>query len=437
MDTLTIPYVETERTNADMSETLYVAIDVAKYFHKAIIFNMRHEILEDAFTFTHTNEGIAQLVQKIGYHMNAVNSKRVIVGLEATAHYHETLVEQLQNIGYEVMCINPYNTFKTRALRLDYVKTDEIDLKAIGEAMVLQKGRMAQKEDTIFHTLKLLTRFRRGKVRARSTLRVQMLRDLDRLWPGMLSPKGKSGNGLLTNLWESKVARGIFTLNLLPDEISQMTPMDLVRLCKDKEIGGIGMGWAGKIIEHARQAPACEPGKASIHKEILHTNLELLRNFDRVILESEGRIAEVVEKTVGIRLLSIAGVSHVTAGEFLGEIGDPRKYSRPGEWIKRAGLHASRYQSGGHDRKQNRITKAGNPLLRATLFTIARNVSRWEPFFIKEKEYFLEKGKRLLVVYGAVANKFVRIAFALLKNNVDFDADYEGRKKGGERALTI
>jgi len=410
--------------NVAATTTIYVAIDVAKFYCKAMIFNLNKKILEKPFDFNITKRGLDILSGKIDFWTQKLDIRDVVVGLEPTAHYHEPLVEHLKNKQYRVYLINPYATFKVRALDIDYVKTDKLDVATIAKAILLNKGRQVKEEPEIYGNLRRLTRFRRSKNRARTILKVQMLRDLDRLWPHLVK-YSKDSQGLFANLWESKVARTLFKLNLLPQEIANFIPQELIKFSKEKGLSGLGPHWAKKIIAHASQALICRGEIAGIHQQVFQINLRLLEELDTLIEELDRQIGILLHETPAIHLLSIQGISSLTAAEFIAEIGNPAKYTSPGEWVRLAGLNASAYQSGLVNRKTNPMTKVGNRYLRCTLFTIARNISRWEPLFIKYRDKLLAKGKPIGVAYGAVANKFIRVAYKILLERINFDPDYE------------
>ncbi len=413
---------------ATLEPVVYVAIDVAKYFHKAIIFDLDKHILEKPFTFDLSREGFSTLLEKVKHHTKQLGTTSVVVGMEATGHYHETLVEHLRANGFKVLLFNPYVTFKTRVLSIDYVKTDEIDLKAISEAILLGKGREVQDEDKVYKELKLLTRFRRAKCSNRTILKNQLQRDLDRLWPGLLK-ECRSKTGLFTNLWQSKVARALLNLNVLPQQVAVMRPQELLALLKAQAVKGIGLHWANKIIKHAANALPCNGSEAIVHLHVVKTNLKLLASLDTLIEELERSIAILLQETPGIYLLSIQGISTIRVAEFIAEIGNPYKYHHPKEWVKLAGLNPSRYQSGTIDRKINPMTKVGNSLLRHTLFSIARDICRWEPLFVAYKNQLCARGKNIQVAYGAVANKFLRVAFSMMLRKTNFIPDYEQKKE--------
>lgn len=414
--------------NQGSAQFLYVAVDVAKYYHKAMIFDLNKNVLEPAFTFDLSREGFSILREKIAKHADRYRTKSVVIGMEATGHYHETLAEHLRAAGFKVLLFNPYATFKTRILDIDYVKTDEIDLKAIGQAMLLGKGREMKEEADVYKELRILTRFRRAKNQARAILKNQMLRDLDRIWPGLLKEcRGKIG--LFTNLWESKIARALLKLNILPQRVATMSVAELLTRLKSQSVKGIGAHWSNKIIKHAASVLPCNGKEAEIHQRVTQSNLKLLESLDNLIDELDRRAAILLHETPGVYLLSIQGISTIRVAEFIAEVGNPYKYRRPQEWVKLAGLNASRYQSGTADRKVNPITKVGNSYLRGTLFTIARDIARWEPFFIDLKNKLCARGKHIQVAYGAVANKFLRVAFSMMIQKSNFIPDYERKRE--------
>jgi transposase len=259
-------------------------------------------------------------------------------------------------------------------------------------------------------------------------LKNQMLRDLDRIWPGLIR-ECRGSSGLFTNLWESKIARALLKLDLLPQQIAVMSTQELLVLLKRAEVKGLGLVWARKIIKHAANVLPCEGEEAAIHQQVTRSNLQLLANLDKLITELDRQIAILLHETPGVYLLSIQGISTIRVAEFIAEIGNPYKYQSPQEWVKLAGLNASRYQSGKTDRKINPITKVGNSYLRATLFSIARDVSRWEPLFVELKNKLCAKGKHIQVAYGAVANKFLRVAFFMMIRKSNFIPDYERKRE--------
>src|SRR5690606_139025 len=85
---------------------LMVAVDAAKYSHKAMICNFYGDILEKPFEFDASQSGFKKLKTHIQEVMDLFDLKEVVVGIETTGHYYEDLVRHSYEEGYRVRIIN-------------------------------------------------------------------------------------------------------------------------------------------------------------------------------------------------------------------------------------------------------------------------------------------------------------------------------------------
>ena len=169
-----------------------VPIDAAKHHPKALICNYFGDILEDSFFFSVNMSGIKLLLEKIQRAILNHNAKRVFVGIEATGHYHEDIVRELEKHGYEVTIINPYTTFEERASVLNWSKTDDLDLAAIAMAIIQNKGTESKLPLGIYDKLLTACRARRSEVNKRSALQIEVrltTRKPDKTFPGKTRPR--------------------------------------------------------------------------------------------------------------------------------------------------------------------------------------------------------------------------------------------------------
>lgn len=129
---------------------------------------------------------------------------------------------------------------------------------------------------------------------------------------------------------------------------------------------------------------------------------------------------DILLQTEGKLLLTVPGIGVVTACEFYSEIGNYNQYENPGQLIKKAGTNPIMKQSGGGQDYFGRISKQGNPHLRYVIYNIGRSLSSHnndlKPFYNRLKE----KGKHSRKVFIAVGNKFIKIAFAMLRDKKHF-----------------
>ena len=133
---------------------IYVGIDVAKDKHDCFILNHEGEVKADVFTIANNAEGFEQLRQTIqaclvdeltgcsGVSTSAVGpaatfvTSPVRVGLEATGHYSQNILNYLMQQQYPTYLINPlHTTLYRKSLSLRKAKTDRIDARTIASML--------------------------------------------------------------------------------------------------------------------------------------------------------------------------------------------------------------------------------------------------------------------------------------------------------------
>jgi len=77
------------------NQILYIPIDVAKYYHSAMIINFFGDIIIPKFDFPYNNHGLDFLVNKLHIAQQKTQAVKFFFGLESTGHYHENLVLRL------------------------------------------------------------------------------------------------------------------------------------------------------------------------------------------------------------------------------------------------------------------------------------------------------------------------------------------------------
>jgi len=120
-----------------------------------------------------------------------------------------------------------------------------------------------------------------------------------------------------------------------------------------------------------------------------------------------------------ILLLSIKGINVVTAAEFIAEVGSMFNYTYNRQLVKLAGINPVMSQSGGKKGKAYQISRQGNPALRYIVTLIGKNLCSKQchnSYFIDYYEGMVQRGKTPTQVYAAAGNKFLRIAYAMLKD---------------------
>ena len=160
-----------------------VGIDVAKDKHDCFILSSEGAVLADVFTIANNLEGFNTLLDKLRDCSSPQDS--IKVGLEATGHYSYNILGFLLDNGLATYVLNPLRTnLYRKSLSLRKTKTDRVDARTIA-AMLLSDVSLKPYTATSYHNeeLKLLTRYRFGKVKERAKLKQSVSRLVCILFP--------------------------------------------------------------------------------------------------------------------------------------------------------------------------------------------------------------------------------------------------------------
>ena len=129
------------------------------------------------------------------------------------------------------------------------------------------------------------------------------------------------------------------------------------------------------------------------------------------------------------RLLKLRGVGPITATALIASLGDGQMFQRGRDASAWIGLVPGQHSTGGKDRLLG-ISKRGDAYLRTLLIHGARSAIK----AAKDKEDSLSRWVQNLcnrrnknIAAVALANKTMRMAWAMLKNGADYQADYRNQ----------
>jgi transposase len=167
-----------------------------------------------------------------------------------------------------------------------------------------------------------------------------------------------------------------------------------------------------------------ENGLTDLFRRLLHGLWEDLTTLDKRITEMDKEIERLAkEDPMAQRLQQLRGVGPLIATAMVATIGDGKQYKHGRQMAASLGLTPRQYSSGGKERLLG-ISKRGDVYLRTLLIHGARSVithakhkddglSRW----VKD----LGARRHTNVVAVALANKTVRMAWAMMTKEVDYD----------------
>ena len=144
--------------------------------------------------------------------------------------------------------------------------------------------------------------------------------------------------------------------------------------------------------------------------ELLETEQQRLDNLIEEHINKHEKLKE--NKAL---LESIPGVGKVIATRMLMVIGS-RQFESASQCSAYLGLVPVQHESGSSIKGRSRLSKAGNPVIRAKLYMAAVVATRYNPDIKAQYERLTSKGKSKMSALGAAMRKLVQICFGVLKH---------------------
>ncbi len=405
-----------EIRNLNLEKVLVIPIECGKNSHKALVANYFGDILYDSFEFANSNTGVKMLDSIIQDISSSVNAQKIVVGIESTGHYYENLYRNLITLSYDVAIVNPSSVYSQRTGQLNWCKTDEIDLCAIGQVLIDNQATETKLSDGLYYNLKHLARLRRDEVNKRARLKIQIKVLCDHIFPGLQKAK------VFSDFW-GKASVLLLENYPTPASIISLGVNRLARFFK-KHNTKLGLTTAQRLVNLAKNSLTTDASNIYAHLFNLKFKIQDLKMADEKIRKLNIELASCLIKTPGLLLLSIRKINVPSAAEFIAEVGPLSQAGNAKKIISRAGLNPSRFQTAEYERTDNPITKHGSNHLRNISLTIAHNLVGDDPHLVNQpaNPYFrnffdhlvIEEGKDKRVAKVACANKFIRVACAMM-----------------------
>jgi len=308
---------------------------------------------------------------------------------------------------------------------LDFSKTDDKDLMAIAQAIIANNGLSPKRVTGFYEQMQTVCRTRRQLVAEASALKTQVCQLMSmvfREFQGLTDPGTLTKQKVFASFWNSK-SRLIMRYCPLPHQILNLGETGLKKLAASKAIRLTDQEIEILMQAATRDLFSSSAELARFKGEQVKFRLEQLEILEKQIAALEFQMEQMLVESPAILLLSIKGINVITATEFIAEIGSIFNYTYNRQLIKLAGINPVLSQSGGKKAKAFQISRQGNPALRYIVTLIGKNLcskSCRNNYFIDYYERLHKRGKLPNQIYIAAGNKFLRIAFAMLKNQTLF-----------------
>ena len=372
------------------------------------------------FKFSNTREGLDKFWDMIVINKNRFACGEVIVGYESTGPYAEPLAHYLMNKPVKIVQVNPMHTKRMKEVNDNSpLKTDDKNPRVIADIIRLGHALTVIVPEGDAAYLRRLNNARERHIGERTAL----LNQLQQL-VFLIFPEFK------TVMKDIKVKTAIHVLKkyTTPDAVGKLNIELLGEEMRKKSYGRFGIKDAESLINHANNTVGIKEGIKGLSLDIRHILMQL-EIIDGFIAEIESEMEAALEKIpYSPKLLSIKGLGIVSVAGIIGEVGDFMKFGTQSEIMKLAGLDLYEISSGKR-RGERRISKRGRSLLRKILYYAAIQTIRKNGIMCEYYAHLITGGMKRMMALVAIARKLLRIIYAIVRDNSEYNAHHILKKK--------
>lgn len=166
---------------------------------------------------------------------------------------------------------------------------------------------------------------------------------------------------------------------------------------------------------------------------------ELLEKENELMARCEERILELVSMDTELqrrveRIAQVKGIRAITIIKVLAETDGFRSTGSIRSLVSYSGLDVVQNQSGSKEGR-TRISKKGNPYIRAALYMPALCASRFDPKSKRTYDRLTERLPKKRQATTAVMRKLLITIYTLWNNGEEYDPDHQWKKGGRAHAL--
>jgi transposase len=344
-------------------------------------------------------------------------AQTVVIGLEATGHYHLTLLEFLGGRGHCVVLLNPHQVSQFRRAQGKRAKTDRLDARAIARFVALSAPSATGPMSPRLAGLRELTRFRAELVRDRTGLLNRLHAAVDLAFPEL--PQALPDLG-------GHTALALLGAYPTAAAIAAADPGALADLLHRASRGHFHRERVPQLQQAAQASIAVRRGEAAVGAKI--------RSLVRQVLALTHEIADVGEtiaaefQQLGYRPEAFPAGGALSLATIIAEAGDVRRFPTAKQFVAHFGWCPADHQSGSFKNAHPRLSRAGNRYVRRMLWMLAiHSASQPGPF----RDYFQQRtraGKNKMHSLVAVGRKLLTIVYAILTTGRAYDPAFRSAR---------
>ena len=397
---------------------LYVGIDVGSR-NNAVYLMKPNGDKYSCFEVQNTQGGAKLLTERIVSALTAQGLTDVVIGMESTSVYGETLVYALREDGRlgqfqkKIHVLNPKLVKGFKESYPELPKNDPVDAFVIADK--LRFGRITKEvymDDYRYKSLQVLTRARFFAVQNLTREKQHFANYLFLKCSGLAQDKD--------------IPNSSATTIALMEHFE--TPDELANISLEELTAFITKAGRGRFADPQATAKAVQAAARSSYRlpktvndsvnQVMAVSIATMRSLESQIKDLD----KAIERQISVipnTLTSVPGIGKVYSAGIIAEIGDIHRFQTQASVAKYAGLVWKQHQSGEFEGQDTRLIKSGNRFLRYYLLEAANSMRRCDSEFkryydLKYKEVKKFQHKRALAL---TARKLVRLVFRLLKDN--------------------
>ena len=396
---------------------LFVGIDVSSRNNVAYLMNpdgSKHS----SFSVQNNLGGAKLLSERIVSALSSMQLEHVVIGLEATSIYGDSLVYALREDGRlgrfqrKIHVLNPKQVKKFKEAYPDLPKNDFVDAFVIADH--LRFGRIAREvymDDYRYQALRTLTRARFDVIQNLTREKQRFANYLFLKCSGMAQDKDIQNTSATTIALMERFET--------VDDLANANLDELTAFLEEKGRNFADPATKAKAIKVAARNSYRLPSTVNNSvNQAMSVSIASMRALEKQVKILDKAIEQQFE-IIPNPLTSIPGIGKVYSAGIIAEIGDIHRFGSQASIAKFAGLVWTQHQSGDFEAEHSQMIKTGNRYLRYYLLEAANSVRRCDFEFrryydLKFKEVNRFQHKRALAL---TARKLVRLVFRLLKDN--------------------
>jgi transposase len=386
-----------------------LAVDCHKERFAVLLANFHGQVLMDMQVVENTGPALEGLVVRLKEEAERHGLADLVVAIERTGRYYRP-IRTVLGAHWTVLLVHPFATKQLRQPADPGNKTDRTDLLAMVRAIQVGFGTREAPLGERGEEWLAVSRWREDLVRKRAEIRVQAQERLEALLPGYTRHFKK--------IWEAPAALALAVRFGSAAALLEAGP-DGLAACLRNTHQKARQVTILRALQWARGAAPADPAAKTNHR-IFCEQLEMHCATERAIYAQETRLLDFLADSPAVLLTSIPGINVVSSASYGAELGPIENYLAPTKIAGRAGLYPSRSQSDQTDHANGPLVGHRNARLRDAILEIAHNLITCNEYFKAWAQVRRDRGWPEKRVHVAVARKFTRISYAMLRGRTVF-----------------